>query len=88
MNWKDHIHSDPGIFRGKPVFKGTRYKVEFVLKLMGAGWSAAQIAEEYEGVMEVHLHAAAAFAADLIEDEDYAAIGQARAACNSCSTFM
>lgn len=80
MDWKDHIHSDPGIFGGKPVFKGTRYKVEFALKLMGAGWDAKRIAEEFPGVEEAHLHAAAAFAADLMEDESYAAIGQARAA--------
>jgi uncharacterized protein (DUF433 family) len=80
MDWKEHIHSDAGILGGKPVFKGTRIKVEFVLKLMGAGWSAEQMAEEYPGVLPEHLRAAAAFAADMIKDEEYAAIGQARAA--------
>ena len=80
MNWQDHIHSDPAILGGKPTFKGTRYKVEFVLKLMGSGWPAERVAEEFPGIEEVHLHAAAAFAADLMRDEDYAAIGQARAA--------
>jgi len=80
MDWKEHIHSDPAIGFGKPIFRGTRIKVEFVLKLMGAGWPAEQIAEEFPGVEEVHLRAAAAFAADLLSDEDYAAIGQARAA--------
>ena len=80
MDWKEHIHSDPEIGFGKPIFRGTRIKVELVLKLMGAGWTAAQIAEEFPGVKDVHLPAAAAFAADLLSDEDYAAIGQARAA--------
>lgn len=80
MNWKEHIHSDSQILGGKPIFRGTRYKVEFVLKLMGAGWDYARIAEEYPGIEEEHLNAAAAFAADLLHDEDYAAIGQARAA--------
>jgi len=80
MDWKEHIHSDPAIGFGKPIFRGTRIKVEFVLKLMGAGWPASQIAEEFPGVEAIHLQAAAAFAADLIGDEDYAAIGQARAA--------
>jgi uncharacterized protein (DUF433 family) len=80
MDWKEHIHSDPEIGFGKPIFRGTRIKVEFVLKLMGAGWPASRIAEEFPGVAEIHLQAAAAFAADLIHDEDYAAIGQARAA--------
>ena len=80
MNWKEHIHSDPQILGGKPIFRGTRYKVKFVLKLTGSGWDYARIAEEYPGIEEEHLNAAAAFAADLLHDEDYAAIGQARAA--------
>lgn len=80
MNWKEHIHSDPEIGFGKPIFRGTRIKVEFVLKLMGAGWSAERIAQEFPGVEAVHLQAAAAFAAELMGDEDYAAIGKARAA--------
>ena len=80
MDWKDHIHSDPGILGGKPVFKGTRYAVERVLKLVGAGWTAEQIAEEYPGIEPYHLQAAAQFAAYLIHDEDYVAINKARAA--------
>jgi uncharacterized protein (DUF433 family) len=38
------------------------------------------MAEEYPGILPEHLRAAAAFAADMIKDEDYIAIGQARAA--------
>ena len=80
MNWRDHIHSVDGILGGKPVFKGTRFTVERVLKLMGAGWDQARIAEEYPGILPEHLQAAAAFAADLIEQESIFAIDQARAA--------
>ena len=80
MDWRDHIHSDPGILGGKPTFKGTRYTVERVLKLVGAGWNAQQIAEEYPGIEPHHLQAAAQFAAYLIHDEDYVAINKARAA--------
>jgi uncharacterized protein (DUF433 family) len=80
MNWRDHIHSDPEIGKGKPIFQGTRIKVEFVLKLMAAGWTAEQMADEYPGILPDHLRAAAAFAADMLQDEDYAAIGQAKAA--------
>ena len=80
MDWRKHIHSDPKIGFGKPVFRGTRLKVEFVLKLMAAGWTAEKMAEEYPGVAPEHLRAAAAFAADMMEAEEYAAIGQAKAA--------
>ena len=80
MNWRDHIHSDPAILGGKPVFRGTRYTVERVLKLVGAGWNFDRIEAEYPGIHSQHLQAAAAFAADMMVDEDYVAIGQARAA--------
>ena len=33
---------------GKPVIKGTRIAVEFVIDLMGRGWSAERILQEYD----------------------------------------
>jgi uncharacterized protein (DUF433 family) len=80
MNWRDHIHSVDGILGGKPVVKGTRYSVERLLKLMGAGWDYRRIADEYPGILPEHLNAAMLFAADLMHDESYVAIGKARAA--------
>lgn len=80
MDWRDYIHSDPKILGGKPVFKGTRFSVERVLKLMGAGWTPQQIGAEYPGIEIEHLRAAAAFAADLMHDETYVAAYKARAA--------
>ena len=80
MNWRDHIHSDPDILGGKPVFVGTRYSVERVLKLMGAGWDYSRIAEEYPGIVPEHLRAAALLAADLVHDENFVAIGKVQAA--------
>lgn len=80
MDWKDYIYSNPKIGFGKPIFKGTRIKVEFVLQLMAAGWTAETIIAEYEGLEDMHLRAAAGFAADLMRDESYAAVGQANAA--------
>ena len=80
MDWREHIHSDDDILGGKPVFQGTRYTVERVLKLMGAGWDATRIGDEYPGIEPHHLQAAASFAADLMHDESYVAIGRAKAA--------
>ncbi|HEX8363116.1 MAG TPA: DUF433 domain-containing protein [Longimicrobium sp.] len=28
MNWREYIHSDPGILAGKPVVRGTRLAAE------------------------------------------------------------
>ena len=47
MDWQQYIHSDPNIAVGKPVVKGTRLAVEFLLDLYGAGWTEAQILESY-----------------------------------------
>jgi uncharacterized protein (DUF433 family) len=80
MNWRDHIHSVDGILSGKPVFRGTRYTVERVLKLVGAGWDYETIADEYPGILPEHLRAAALFAAELMHDESHIAAGRARAA--------
>ena len=80
MNWREHIHSVPGILGGRPVFRGTRYTVERVLKLMGAGWEYDSIAVEYPGILPAHLYAANAFAAELISEDSYIAVERARAA--------
>jgi len=80
MNWRDHIHSVDGILGGKPVFVGTRYSVERVLKLVSAGWDYPRIADEYPGVLPEHLRAAALLAADLVHDENFVAIGKVKAA--------
>ena len=63
MDWLDYIHSDPKIAVGKPVVKGTRLAVEFLLDLYGAGWTETQILENYphltpEALRAVHTYAA------------------------------
>ena len=39
MNWRDHIHTDPAVLAGKPIVKGTRLSVDFLLGLLAEGWS-------------------------------------------------
>lgn len=47
IEWGDFIHSDPQVLLGKPVVKGTRLSVEFILGLYAEGWTEAQIIENY-----------------------------------------
>jgi uncharacterized protein (DUF433 family) len=47
MDWKTYIHSDPKILLGKPVIKGTRLSVEFILGLFSEGWTEQQVLENY-----------------------------------------
>jgi len=57
MNWEDYIHSDPDVLLGKPVFKGTRLSVEFILRLFSAGWTEKQILENYPNLTPEALRA-------------------------------
>lgn len=43
----DRIKTVPGVCEGRPTIRGLRYTVEFVLKLLGDGYSADDITREY-----------------------------------------
>ena len=43
----DWITSDPSILNGKPVVRGTRLAVSFLLGLFAQGWTETQILESY-----------------------------------------
>ncbi len=47
MNWRDSITVDPKVLVGKPVIKGTRIAVEFLMELLAAGWTHEQILKNY-----------------------------------------
>lgn len=71
MDWRDHIHSDPKILVGKPVVKGTRLSVEFILGLFGSGWTERQVLENYPRLTPEALRAVFAFAAECLGEESY-----------------
>ncbi len=50
MPLAERIVVDTGILAGKPVIRGTRLAVEFVLELLAAGQSEGQILAEYPGL--------------------------------------
>jgi len=69
MNWKQHIHSDPEILTGKPVIKGTRLSVDFILNLFAEGWTEEQIVDNYPTINKSDLRAVFAFAAECMREE-------------------
>ncbi len=69
MDWHDYIQADPEILAGKPVVKGTRLAVEFLLGLLGAGWTSEQILSNYPTLTPAGLQAVFAFAAESLQDE-------------------
>ena len=48
--WEDRISVDPAVLVGKPVIKGTRLAVEFILDLLAQGWSYEEILRNYPGI--------------------------------------
>jgi uncharacterized protein (DUF433 family) len=62
-DWTNYIERDPRIMLGKPVFKGTRITVEFVLDRLAQGATAQELLENYEELRAEHISAALAYAA-------------------------
>ncbi len=74
MDWKDHIVANPAILVGKPVIKGTRLSVDFILELLAAGWGEQKIFASYPQLKPEDLQAVFAFAAACLKDEEYIAL--------------
>lgn len=43
MDWQERIELNPEVLAGKPVVKGTRLAVEFVVDLLAQGWTVEDI---------------------------------------------
>lgn len=69
MDWREYIHADPKILVGKPVVKGTRLSVEFILELFAAGWTEDEVLESYPSLTRESLRAVFAFAAECLREE-------------------
>ncbi len=74
MDWRQYIHSDAEILLGKPVVKGTRLAVEFLLGLFAARWTEQQVLENYPTLTREALRATFAFAADCMREIECKAI--------------
>jgi uncharacterized protein (DUF433 family) len=69
MDWKLYIHADPKILLGKPVVRGTRLSVEFILGLFAEGWTEKQILESYPTLNAIALQAIFTFAAECLKED-------------------
>jgi len=69
MNWQERIVVDPNVLTGKPVVKGTRIAVEFVVDLLGRGWSVDDVLREYDHLTKEDIQACLAYAGDVLKGE-------------------
>lgn len=69
----DRIAVDPGVCEGKPTIRGLRITVDFVLKLLGDGYSAEDIVQEYPELETEDVYQAAKYGAWLASERTTAA---------------
>ncbi len=67
----ERITLDPKVMVGKPVIKGTRLTVEFVLNLLAKGTSIAEIVDEYQGVTIEDIQACLLFARESVAHTEF-----------------
>jgi uncharacterized protein (DUF433 family) len=64
----ERITLNPKVMVGKPVIKGTRLTVEYILNLLAHGATAAEILDEYKGLTQEDIQACLLFATKSLED--------------------
>jgi uncharacterized protein (DUF433 family) len=62
------ITLNPKIMAGKPVIKGTRLTVDYILNLLAHGATEAEILQEYKGLTQEDIHACLLFASQSLQN--------------------
>jgi uncharacterized protein (DUF433 family) len=69
MTWSEGIVIDPDILTGKPIVKGTRLAVEFIVDLLAQGWSQEDILRNYPGLAKENIQACLSYASNILRAE-------------------
>ncbi len=69
MGWEERIELRPDILAGKPVVKGTRLAVEFIVELLADGWTEEAILEEHAGLTREDIRACLRYASERLQSE-------------------
>jgi uncharacterized protein (DUF433 family) len=67
----DRITLDPKVMVGKPVIRGTRLTVEYILNLLAHGATATEILQEYQGLTHEDVQACLLFATKSLQDTSF-----------------
>ncbi|HEY5046768.1 MAG TPA: DUF433 domain-containing protein [Rhizomicrobium sp.] len=63
------ITLNPDVLVGKPVIRGTRLSVEFIIGLLADGWSETDIIANYKGLTHGDVLACLSYARDALSSE-------------------
>ncbi|MEZ4620175.1 MAG: DUF433 domain-containing protein [Caldilineaceae bacterium] len=64
----DRITLNPQVMVGKPVIRGTRLTVEYILNLLAHGASIQEVLDEYDGLTVEDIQACFLFATKSLEN--------------------
>ncbi len=67
--WRKRIVIDPKILVGKPIVKGTRIGVDFILNLLAQGWDIEKIIKNYPQLKEEDIRAALEYSSHALQLE-------------------
>jgi uncharacterized protein (DUF433 family) len=67
----ERIIINPAIMVGKPIIKGTRLTVEYILNLLAHGDNVADILDEYDGLSIEDIQACLLFATKSLENSSF-----------------
>jgi uncharacterized protein (DUF433 family) len=67
----ERITVNPKVMVGKPVIKGTRLTVEYILNLLAHGATVKKIINEYKGLTQEDIQACILFATKSLEDTTF-----------------
>ncbi len=67
----ERITLNPKIVVGKPVIKGTRLTVEYILNLLAHGATVTEVVEEYKGLTQEDIQACFLFATKSLENTTF-----------------
>jgi uncharacterized protein (DUF433 family) len=68
-DWRERITVDPKVLSGKPIIKGTRIAVEFILELLANSWTVEDILKNYPQLKREEVAAALKYAAEILKEE-------------------
>jgi uncharacterized protein (DUF433 family) len=74
VDWEQRIEINPAVLVGKPVVRGTRLAVEFIIDLLAQGWPESEILRNYPGLTAQDIQACLSYASASLKAEKVYAV--------------
>ena len=68
-NWQDRIEINEKVVVGRPVIRGTRITVDFILELLAQGWTIEHVLKNYPRLTKEDIQAVLEYSAEALKTE-------------------